>query len=357
MHAFRPSEEQCATVELLLRHEPKVKIRECDLLAAASWTFSSEKQYFMKLFLSHDQSTVATEAVLVKDIHCSIRFEASDEPSVLLLERDGGLGTTPAMLKAAKDVEAMKMLLNHKPVCQVTTDVLESAAEQYRDSPKLVKLLLAHDPEATITGAMIMAALGHKSSIDRDETALKMLLDRNRQLNITDEMLEAAEEMDTLEVLLQRRSKEQRITSKVLERAAERYPNGATFVSRLLEHDRSVKITSPVVHAALVFSPVTESYVRTLFEHDSTVDITSEDLIGFSNRWQSDEDRMKILEVLCEYGKTVEFTAEIRRTIDENFRRRRDKEMKERFYRLERRPVYGANEEKEEEKATTRQGV
>ena len=33
------TEEQCAKVELLLRHESKVQIRECDLLAAVSWTY------------------------------------------------------------------------------------------------------------------------------------------------------------------------------------------------------------------------------------------------------------------------------------------------------------------------------
>ncbi|CAF9929192.1 Ankyrin repeat and death domain-containing protein 1A [Imshaugia aleurites] len=41
-----PTEEQCAKVELLLRHEPKVQIRECDLLAAVSWTESANYTTF-----------------------------------------------------------------------------------------------------------------------------------------------------------------------------------------------------------------------------------------------------------------------------------------------------------------------
>ena len=125
----RSSAEQRAKVELLLRHEPKVQIRECDLLAAASWRHSSDSQQFMSLFLKHDQSAVATEVVIVKTIQNYNELAASGETLPLLLKHDGGLGTTPTMLKAAKKVEVIGMLLKHKPVCQMTADVLESAVK------------------------------------------------------------------------------------------------------------------------------------------------------------------------------------------------------------------------------------
>lgn len=335
----RSSKEQRAIVELLLRHEPKVRIRECDLLATTSWRDSSDDQYFMSLFFRHDQSAVATEAVIVKNIQNYGIFAASGETLPLLLKHDGGLGTTPAMLKAAEKVEAMMMMLKHKPMCQVTADVLESAAKRYIDSSKLVKLLLAHDPEVPVTGATIIAAMGHKSFRGSDEPVLKLLLDRNRDLEITDEMLEAAEEPDDMEVLLQRRSKKQTISSKVLEKAAKSYPKGATLVPQLLEHDKSVKITPPVVHAAIVSSSDTESFARILFEHDPTLEINQEDLIGLVSLWRPTEHTRKIVNVLIEYRKTVEFTAEVRNTLDKKFQRQRDKEMKELFYRLERRQI------------------
>jgi len=113
----RSSEEQRAKVELLLRHEPKVQIRECDFLAAATWRRSSDRQHFMSLFLKHDQSAVATEVVIVNTIQYYNEFAASGETLSLLLKHDGGLGTTPTMLKAAKNVEVMGMLPKHKPVC------------------------------------------------------------------------------------------------------------------------------------------------------------------------------------------------------------------------------------------------
>lgn len=147
-------EEQRAVVEFLLRYEIKVQIRECDLLAAASRRYRSDGQHFIGLFLKHDQSAVVTERVIVKTIE-NAWFLGSPETLPLLLEHDGGLGTTPAMLKAARNIEVMKMLLKHKPMCQVTADVLESAAV---NAPKLVKLLLTHDPKVPITGATIIAA-------------------------------------------------------------------------------------------------------------------------------------------------------------------------------------------------------
>ena len=153
----------------------------------------------------------------------------------------------------------------------------------------------------------------YKHSHGSVEPVFELLLDRNRDLEITDEMLEAAEETDEMEVLLQRRSKEQTISSKVLEKAADRHSKAETLVAQLLKHDKSVKITPPVVHAAMRSSSGTESFVRTLFEHDPTLDINRDDLISLVYHWRSDEDTRKIMNVLFEYGKTVEFTAEIRK--------------------------------------------
>jgi len=79
--------------------------------------YSSDSQYLTSLFLRHDQSAVATEVVIVEAIQNYHTFVAARETLSLLLKHDGGLGTTSAMLKAAKDVEVMKMLLKHKPVC------------------------------------------------------------------------------------------------------------------------------------------------------------------------------------------------------------------------------------------------
>ncbi len=305
------SEEQRAIVESLLRHESKVQIRECDLLAAASWEhsqYSSDGQYFMSLFFSHDPSVVATEAVIVKAIQSfeSI-FTSRGETLALCLEHDGGLGTTTAMLKAAKNVSAMEMLLKQEPVCQVTADALCSAAKQ--DS-RLVKLLLTHDPKAPVTEAAIMAAMEDKYSSVSGEPVLKILLDCSRELRITDEMFPRRQSKD--------------------------HYSKAALVSQLLRYDNSVKITPPVVHAAFRQHPETQSFLRTLFEHDPALDITREDLMALIIELR-DECQRETVNVLIEYGKTVEFTDEIRETLDEKFGNQNDEELKRLFYRLERR--------------------
>ena len=132
--------ERHAIVELLLRHEPKVQIRECDLLAAASCVGSSQGEYFMRLLFQHDANIVATEAVIIKTIQSFGGFSSSHSEALrLVLEHDGGLGTTLAMVEAAdaesfrdtrKLANVTKMLLENKPLNQETADRLKSLSER-----------------------------------------------------------------------------------------------------------------------------------------------------------------------------------------------------------------------------------
>lgn len=114
--AIGSSEVLRAIVEFLLRHEPKVQIRECDLLAASSGTDTSAGQHYLRLLLQHDQSVVPTEAVIIMAVRkyydCGV---GSREILRLLLNRNCGLGITPAMLEAAKTVEKMRMLWELDP--------------------------------------------------------------------------------------------------------------------------------------------------------------------------------------------------------------------------------------------------
>ena len=107
---------------MLLYYEPKVQIRECDLLAAASLVDKPDDQNLMCLLFRHDPSIVATEAVVVKTIQSHRRgFGDIGETIRLLLEHTGGLGTTPAMFEAAEmlcapeNARITKILQDHKP--------------------------------------------------------------------------------------------------------------------------------------------------------------------------------------------------------------------------------------------------
>ena len=135
---FRAFPEQLEIVELLLRHEPKVQIRECDLLAAALHEYRFDGQDLMRLLFRHDASIVATEAVIVKTIQNYTVY--GSETLRLVLEHDGGLGTTPAMVEAvdaesfrlplSEMAEVTKMLLKNKPINEAATDSLKSMSKR-----------------------------------------------------------------------------------------------------------------------------------------------------------------------------------------------------------------------------------
>ena len=121
--AASPGEEQRAIVELLLHHEPRVQIRECDLLAAASWIDTSDGQHYMRLFLQHDQSVMATEAVIIMAIQKHNDYSVGSRETLrLLLSRNCGLGITPAMLQASKTVDKTKLLLELDPSLDTTQE-------------------------------------------------------------------------------------------------------------------------------------------------------------------------------------------------------------------------------------------
>ena len=120
-----PYGEERAIMDLLLHHEPKVRIRECDLLAAAS----GRSFEFISLFLRHDPSVVATEAVIVKVI--KTLFFNNEEILPLLLRHDDGLGTTPGMVLAAVEKpELLKILLEHKPLDPAAADIVVNMSKR-----------------------------------------------------------------------------------------------------------------------------------------------------------------------------------------------------------------------------------
>lgn len=335
-----PSERQHAVVDLLLHHEPKVQIRECDLIAAASWGDSTDNENsFMRAFLQHDPSVVATEKVILEILQNIAPYHAVGDILPLLLERDGGLGTTPAMLEATKNVAAMKMLLKHKPTCQMTSSILESASQRSSYALELLSLLLRHDPKAHITEAVVKAVLESRASVQSKESVMTLLLDRDPNFKITDSLLEAATDTRHMELLLDRRTEDQTISSELLGTVVKHYSGGGKLASLLLKHDRSVKVRSAVVRSAMYCQGDTESFFTTLFVRDPAFDMTPDDLIALVQIAGPgrEESRRKILNILLEFQKTNEFTAEVREALDDEFSSTGDKDIKEKFYQLERR--------------------
>ncbi|KAL8736090.1 MAG: hypothetical protein Q9181_002565 [Wetmoreana brouardii] len=139
--------EQQQVVDMLLGFRPKIQVTERDLLAALeadNYNFRDHKN-FVGRFLAHDESAIVTEAVIIKAIHMASSENLSIKTLALLLKHDAGLGTTPAMLKATRRVEVMRLLLEHTPQCQLTANtVLELIRRVWRNRSDILYVFLEY---------------------------------------------------------------------------------------------------------------------------------------------------------------------------------------------------------------------
>ena len=138
-------EEQRAILEGLLNCG--LKIRECDLVAAAAKLFEGG---YVKLFLEHDKTLRVTEPVIFAAINAPYGYFNVENLQVLL-ERDRRLGTTEAMLNAAGTPEIMGTLLKHRPICRISSDILAAACSKPNNGRELVQLLFDHEADIPVT--------------------------------------------------------------------------------------------------------------------------------------------------------------------------------------------------------------
>ena len=352
------SSEKDQILDLLLQHKSTVSITECDLLAASSWKHGGTSQKLIDRFLTYDESAQVTEEVIVEFIATQTR-----DPDVRvlqkLLDRRKDLGTTPAMLKAADNVAVMEFLTKNRPICQVTSDILERVSRQY-EYADLFKLLLTPDADIPLSDTALIAASENTRSFGVSETALKLLLEYDRRRLITDEVLKAVVDPKALALLLERRQSSQTISAETLEKAASmRDYRRWELVSLFLKHDKTLKLTPTVVSAA-VTSSNQASCLNTLFEHNPLLQLSEEDMVtliaSYVSPYNSDDlyepekeevDSRKgiaesslrqegLVNLLLRYGQSIQFTSRIRKALDEKFPYESEKPMKEKFYRLER---------------------
>ena len=137
-------QEKRAILELLLNFRDKVQIRECDLIAGASSGrgYCGARERYLDTFFEYDQAVQATEHVIVAVIEQAERIDL--EALRMLLERSGGMGVTEAMLKAVRTIPVMQILLDHRPICHISKEILDGAYQNGRDGRNLRQLLLTH---------------------------------------------------------------------------------------------------------------------------------------------------------------------------------------------------------------------
>ncbi|KAK4070042.1 hypothetical protein Purlil1_13560 [Purpureocillium lilacinum] len=132
---------------------------------------------------------------------------------------------------------------------RVTTRALEDAAWRPHSSKKVMALLLDRGGDKISISAEVMTAAASNVEV------MRLLLDRRRDISITDKVLRAAAGnkwcgAEVMELLLDRRGDEIIITGEVMTAAAGNWRCGKEVMKLLLTRQREISVTKEVVTAA-----------------------------------------------------------------------------------------------------------
>ena len=160
----KPGEDQ-EIASLLLQHGG-YKIQESDWIAAASAIWNTTAQDYIKMFLEHDKTFKVTEPILIaalkhmpQDSTTGAESTTAIDALHALLQRDGLLGVTPAMIGATESPTTMEFLLKHRPLCNITAEMVAAASRQWRGGRDLMQVLLDHATDMPITEDIVVLAL------------------------------------------------------------------------------------------------------------------------------------------------------------------------------------------------------
>ncbi len=139
---------------------------------------------------------------------------------------------TEAMLKAAAHSEIIEVLRKHRPICQITPEILVAAAQKSYKGRKLMQLLLDHEPDVPITEAIMITLLESETGFGSSDNLIELLFERNDELQVTEAMLKAVKICVNIGVLL-RLAPGIRVMQDVLQESSN-YSEGEELVALLL---------------------------------------------------------------------------------------------------------------------------
>ncbi|KAJ9191765.1 hypothetical protein DTO166G4_698 [Paecilomyces variotii] len=309
------SQREGEMLDVLLQCDDGPEIRDVDLILAAR----SEKGFLERL-LGYYKCPPVTYNV----ISAVVASEKAWSPDVagsleMLLDRANGVEITPELLNSVKSVKTLEVLLQHRPRCEITSEIFEKLAKEEFADARLAKVLLHQDPRAVPTPAVIVSFL-QKSTYGKDAVdTLNSLLDRNPEIEITDSMLLAVNCPDQLRLLLSRHPNFP-ISDSVLGRMAFQICYEPQLLDVIFKHDPTLKVGPQAVRSCLEIGG--GGYLELLLQQDPSLAIPS-DLPCILNeviREYGKRNAREVVETLARHGKTLEFTPEMREYIDEQSR-------------------------------------
>ncbi len=317
-------------LDVILKLANPLHILDDDLVAAAELD-NGDVENTLTSLLDIAKDMVVSEAFICRVLN---RSRVDNEIIKLLMQRSGGIGVTAKMLEAVQSYYDLKELLKHKPVCRITPEILKS-----QECLRSMKLLLDIDPETPVTEEVIFRAL--EIAIDSNrwyrwlkedgKSVLETLFDRNPDIAVTQEMLQAGRYAADMEILLKHLEPGTRISTDVVAAVSKIKLQDAYLTMRsLLKFDPSIKL-DPEMALQLVKYPNAIDALEMLLKHDPSMPVTEE---MFLRIFEQEDHRKKLANLLHEYEKRLMFTDKMREVIDHAYQCKREAATKKRFYSL-----------------------
>ncbi len=313
------------------------------------------------MLLEHDRNPKATEPVLVAAVQ---RLDSSGVHILrLLLQRDGGDRVKKTMLVVANNLEIMKLLLEHRPICSITLQIVQEFSENYNARGNLLssrtnqafdilRLLIDHDMNMSITPDVISAVLAledypsyspRSPPSQRPQDLIKYLFKRNTDLVVTESVILRAKSATNLKVLL-KHAPNFKVTPFVLSDVAGVERSWVTDANRervvvLLAHDKSTVVPQTLSKTipSRSWDEKTLEYLTILLDRALDLQLPSDlcwAAYGGGHKDEHEQNRIdkNHLDLFLRHGKTVELGDRVRQALEKD---KYDPELKAMWLRLE----------------------
>ena len=324
-------------LDVILKLANPLHILDDDLVAAAELNYGDET---LTSLLDIDKGMVVSEAVICRVFN---RSRVGNQIIKLLMQRRGGVGVTAKMLEVVQTHYDLEELLKHRPVCRITPEILKS-----QKTLKCIKLLLDFDPETLVTEEVIFRALEIENDLSRNFRLLKKerndvlenLFDRNPDIAVTQDMLQAVRCVAHMEILLKRLKPGTRISTDVVaavskielrednRRSLMMLGEGCLTMRLLLKFDPGITIDAKMAFQMIEYFTAIDT-LEMLLEHDPSMPMTEEIFLRlFGQKFY----REKLADLMQKYGTRLVFTDKVREAIDQAYQNKNEATKKKRFY-------------------------
>ncbi|KAL8820287.1 MAG: hypothetical protein Q9191_007547 [Dirinaria sp. TL-2023a] len=312
-----------APLDIMMNLANPLHVLNEDLVRAAELN-DKDAENTLAFLLDIDQDMIVPETVMCNVLKCS---HVGNGIIQLLMQRNGGIGVTAAMLKAVRTHYNLEELLEHRPICRITPEILKFQRER-----ECMKLLLDIAPKTTVTEEVIFRAveIGHASA---GTEVLETLLERRSDVIVSQEMLQAARCGADMKILLNHLSPDTCISSDVIASMENWGPSQSLAANEtmrsLLQFDPSIRLDHDTI-LKMIRPPFEVDTLEIFLEHDPSMLVSEEIFLrAFEERWKP--HREKLVGFMHKYGNRLVLTETVRRVIDEAYQ---DKKMKTRLYNL-----------------------